>query len=304
MNTTESLEEFYTRTHIPQNGIFTRNNGHINVYNREHCVGTTPYRRRDFYKISLINEGGTIHYANKSIELKEPALAFSNPMVPYAWEPGSECPTGYFCIFTEEFIQLHDKNHQLADAPMYKPNGNPVFFISDEQQKFLTSIFEKMKQELISEYPHKQELLYTFIQLVIHEALKTKPADNYFRQQNASSRISDLFIELLERQFPIEHSGQVLKLKTAADYASQLAVHVNHLNRSVKENTGRTTSGHIAGRIISEAKMLLAHTHWNINEIAYALGFEYPSYFNSFFRRHTNTTPRAFRSKEILETME
>lgn len=296
----ESLEEFYRRTRIPQNGIFTRNNGHINVYNREHCADTTPYRRRDFYKISLINEGGTIHYANKSIQLDGPALSFSNPMVPYAWEPASGCPTGYFCIFTEEFIQQHDKNHLLADAPMYKPDGNPVFFISAEQQKFLTGIFEKMEQELRSEYVHRQELLYTYIQLFIHEALKTKPADNYFRQQNASSRISDLFIELLERQFPIDHPGQVLKLRTAADYASQLAVHVNHLNRSVKENTGKTTSAYIAERVISEAKLLLAHTSWNINEIAYALGFEYPSYFNNFFRRHVHTTPRAFRNEEVL----
>lgn len=300
MKQSESLEEFYRRARIPQKGLFTCNNGHINVYNREHCRGKAVYRRRDFYKISLIEEGGSMHYANKSIMLDKPALVFSNPMIPYSWEPGGNPPLGYFCIFTEDFVRAQDKNHLITDAPMYKPDGNPVFFIAEDQLAFLRPIFKKMKQELTSDYVHKQALLYTYIQLFIHEAMKMKPADNYFRQRNASSRISDLFFELLERQFPIEGPQQVLQLRTAADYASQLAIHVNYLNRSVKEATGKTTSGHIADRVVNEAKMLLTHTDWNINEIAYSLGFEYPSYFNHFFKRHANATPRSFRNEEVV----
>lgn len=295
----ESLREFYQRTRIAHPGIFTCKEGHFNVYNREHCSGKTVYRRRDFYKISLINEGGFIHYADKSIALQQPALVFSNPMIPYAFEPSAGKQTGYFCLFTEDFVAKQDKSHLLTDAPMFKPGGYPVFFIHENQQHFLSDIFERMKTELATDYVHKYALLYHYVQILIHEALKMRPAENYFSQQNASSRISDLFLELLERQFPVEEPHQGLKLRTPADYASRLSIHVNYLNRSVKENTGKTTSSHIADRIASEAKILLLHTTWNVNEIAYALGFEYPSYFNSFFRRHVSTTPRAFRSDEI-----
>lgn len=304
MNDAESLEEFYCRTRVPQKGLFTRNNGHINVYNRAHCSRSTPYRRRDFYKISLINEGGVVHYADKSIELSRPALVFSNPMIPYAFEAAPGKQTGYFCLFTAEFIQGAEQNHLLMDAPMFRPGGFPVFFITAEQQHFLNGIFERMQADLASDYVHKEALLHNYIQLFIHEALKMKPADNYFKQQNASSRIAELFIELLERQFPIEQLQQVLQLKTAADYANQLAVHVNYLNRAVKEHTGKTTSELIADRVISEAKILLMHTRWNINEVAYALGFEYPSYFNHFFRRHVQVTPRAFRNETHYAKMD
>lgn len=63
----------------------------------------------------------------------------------------------------------------------------------------------------------------------------------------------------------------------------------------MKEVTGKPTTAHIADRIISEAKALLQHTDWSIAEIAYALGFEYPTYFNNFFKKKTGEIPKAIR---------
>jgi len=76
-------------------------------------------------------------------------------------------------------------------------------------------------------------------------------------------------------------------------------VHVNYLNRAVKEVTGKPTTAHISERIISEAKALLQHTSWNIADIAYALGFEYSSYFNNYFKRMTGTNPTLLRVQEV-----
>ena len=80
---------------------------------------------------------------------------------------------------------------------------------------------------------------------------------------------------------------------------SLLAVHANHLNRSVKEVTGKSTTTHITERIITEAKALLQHTDWTIAEIAYALGFEYPTYFNNYFKRMTGTVPSNLRMQLV-----
>jgi AraC-like DNA-binding protein len=84
-------------------------------------------------------------------------------------------------------------------------------------------------------------------------------------------------------------------LKTAQAFADKLAVHVNHLNRSVKQVTGKSTTTHISERIVTEAKALLQHTNWTVAEIAYALGFDYPSYFNNFFKKMTGSSPTTFR---------
>ena len=49
----------------------------------------------------------------------------------------------------------------------------------------------------------------------------------------------------------------------------------------------------------SEAKALLLHTDWNVADIAYSLGFEYPTYFNNFFKKLTGTNPMSLRGAEV-----
>jgi AraC family transcriptional activator of pobA len=296
MKHNESLQEFYQRHEPLKHTAPDAGRGHINVYSRaDYCARVTPYNRRDFYKISLVIGTGTLYYADKGIEINAPALMFSSPAIPYAWEARSEQQGGYFCLFTDEFFSVDGRTKSLQELPMFAVGGTPVFFLTAEQVSFVSNLFTNMLTEIQSEYVYKYDLLRSYASLIIHEALKMQPADAYFKHSNASSRITSLFIELLERQFPIDTPRHVLSLKTAADYANCLSVHVNHLNRSVKDITGKTTTEHISERIVKEARALLMHTDWSVSEIAYSLGFEYPSYFNNFFRKQTSVTPSSIR---------
>ena len=73
-------------------------------------------------------------------------------------------------------------------------------------------------------------------------------------------------------------------------------MHVNHLNRVVKETTEKTTTQLITERIVQDAKILLKHTAWNVSEIAYALGFGKATHFNNFFKKHLELSPVKFRN--------
>jgi AraC family transcriptional activator of pobA len=170
-----------------------------------------------------------------------------------------------------------------------------VIRLNNDQIIFITGIFQKMLAVYNGDYPYKGELIRNCIELIIHEALRIQPSQSGSPVVNAATRITHLFLDLLERQFPIERSADPLKLRTAQNFAESLAVHVNYLNRTVKEVTGKPTSVHIAERITSEAKALLKHTDWSVADIAYALGFEYPTYFNNYFKRVTGATPKSFR---------
>src|SRR5690606_41784490 len=64
--------------------------------------------------------------------------------------------------------------------------------------------------------------------------------------------------------------NQTIQLRTASDFANTLKIHVNYLNKVLKETTGKTTTEIIASRINQEAKILLRQTTWNISEIAYS----------------------------------
>jgi AraC-like DNA-binding protein len=253
-----------------------------------------PYSRRDYYKIWMIKTQGRIHYATRTVDIEQPALIFSNPRVPYAFESGSVAG-GYMCIFTESFLKVNGRAESLQDSPLIRIGANAVFFPDQGQFDFISSLYEKMLMEMDSSYVHKLDVIRQYVNLIIHEGMKLEPALNTIRYHNASERIASLFLELLERQFPIDSPEHALKLRKASDYAENLSIHVNHLNHAVREITGKPTSVHIADRMIMEAKALLLHTDLSIAEIAYCLGFDYPNYFNSFFKKNTGLTPLSIR---------
>ncbi len=257
------------------------------------------YSRKDFYKINITTGKFIFHYADRSLETDDTFLFFGNPHVPYSCEGVSKKFYGYTCIFTEDFLKSGGRSESLQQSPLFKLGGTPVLKIDKEQKEFITSVFKRMIKEQENDYAFKDELIRNYIYLIIHEAVKLQPTENFSKQKNAAQRITAVFLELLERQFPIESPDRPLELKTAQDYAKNLYVHVNHLNSSVKEVTGKPTTTHIGDRIISEAKALLQHTDWNISDIAYALGFEYPTYFNNFFKKKTGNIPKSLRAAHL-----
>jgi AraC-like DNA-binding protein len=305
-----SLEEFYKEAalflgrdinDLLPPGI-TKEIGHFNVFDIAETIeevkrkAVMPYNRRAYYKISLIQGKNRAEYADKVIEIEKNALLFATPKIPYHWLPQDPRQSGSFCVFTEEFMSKNKSGVVLDDLPIFKAGGYPVFQISDEEAKEISMSFAKMKKEISSDYAYKYDLLRNYILELIHYGQKLQPATGLYTVQNASSRITSLFIELLERQFPIDSQSQVLKLRTAKDYAGMLAVHVNHLNKVLKESTGKTTTDIISNRVVQEAKILLKHTDWNISEIAYSLGFEEVSHFSNFFKKQASVAPLAFRS--------
>jgi AraC-like DNA-binding protein len=296
---TETIEDFY-RNKFNKETDLLHDISHFNVFKMEDCFGPgkqpVVYTRRDFYKITLLRGHNIYHYADKSIEVKGSTLLFFSPHVPYTFQPITEYPGGYFLIFREAFFAEKIRD-SLKDFPMFSiRDSKPSYFLNEEQDAQVSLIFNKMLEEIQSDYKFKYDLIRNYVTELFHFALKLQPGELLHKQTNANSRITEVFSELLERQFPITSPGQKFSLRSAKDFADQLAVHVNHLNRAIKETTGKTTTELIAERITIEAKALLKHTSWNISEISYCLGFEEPSHFNNFFKRHAATTPSAYRT--------
>lgn len=299
MNKTESLREFYEHKFQAVPDKLQQDIGHFNVFRLEDCVvdgqSTVSYSRRDFYKISLLRGSTIFHYADKTTEVKGSALVFFNPQVPYGWEALSDDNTGYFCIFRESFFTGATRGH-LHDLPMMTPGSIPSYPLTKAQDKEVTQLFKKMLAEINTDYVYKYDLLRSYLMEVIHYALKMQPSETLYQHADAKSRITAVFTDLLERQFPIESPSQRFVMRSANDFAKQLSVHVNHLNRAIRDTTGKTTTAHIAERITAEAMALLKHTNWNVSEISYALGFEEPAHFSNFFKKQTSITPGAFRT--------
>ncbi|WP_235917493.1 hypothetical protein [Hymenobacter busanensis] len=186
------------------------------AYEVDTAVNPGPtYRRRDFYKVALMTSPCTVHYADRSIDISGNSLLFANPHIPYSLELQAPRLKGYSFLFTEAFMKENDRSESLHQSPLFKVGGTPIFHLGDEQAAYAKSIFQKIPAEQDTGYLFKNDLIRTYIQLLIHEALRMQPTESFVQHKNASSRITALFQELLERMFPVESPQQALPLKSA-----------------------------------------------------------------------------------------
>jgi AraC family transcriptional activator of pobA len=255
----------------------------------------TNYSRRDFYKIWLINNKGLLHLPDQIIHIDNPAIVYLNPLIPYTFEPVEKDRTGYWCIFTEEFLNSNTRNEPGGIPSLFSLDNPGIYFLNAQNRAVVNFLFEQIALDFNSDYPFKYESIKDKIALLIHEGNKMKPVGQIEKKQNAASRITSTFLNLLEKQYPIANPEVPLKLRKPSDFAQELAIHVNHLNAVVQEITGKSTRDHIAGRMISESKALLNFSDWNVADIAYSLGFDYPNHFITFFKKHTGITPTSLR---------
>lgn len=271
--------------------------GHLNMFRLypkpKEAKRSLPYRRRDFYKFMFVRGNVDFHYADRVVEIKKQALVFSNPQIPYSVKNLDKVIDGSYCIMSRAKFNDHI---ELQKYPVFTPQGHHIFELTDELAVEVETIFEKMHEDLSSTYVHKDDLIVNRILELMHITMKLNPT--IFLEEHkasASNRITTVFLELLERQFPIDTDHPMINFKLASEFASQLNIHVNHLNRAIKEITQRTTSQVINERILKEAKIMLQQSDWSVKEIAFSLGFKEPSHFHNFFKKHVQKSPMTFR---------
>lgn len=296
----ETIEDYYRR--IRENKIrmfdtddFETGKSHFNISMRKYCSFKSPYNRRDYYKVSFILGKGTFHYGHQELYIDRPALFFPSPNIPYSWECESDIQEGYFCLFNQEFFNGNSEFKLFKKTSMFKEWSMPIVFLTEEQTQLVTLYFEQIYKLNNSAYPFRCSSIKNHLASVLHLALENRMEDIDLNELPANIRLYRLFDELLNKQFPLDSPAYPLALKTASDFAEHLNVHVNHLNSSVKAVTHLTTTQIIKERMFEESKNLLKYTNWDIAEIGYTLGFDQPSHFNNFFKKHANTSPLKFK---------
>lgn len=125
--------------------------------------------------------------------------------------------------------------------------------------------------------------LRAIVQLIVHE--------NKNECENISSQ-SGLFVRFLEKI--LLHGNRFFSV---AQYAEMLFISEEALYIAVKEYSGQSPKKIIDHYILLEAKRQLSFEFKSIKEIAHDLGFDYPSYFNKFFKKNVGETPLEFRKR-------
>ncbi len=294
----ETLDEFYKHKFNTYPENLHNTIGQFNVFQIETRMRKNEelpiHVRRNFFKIMLFSGENTFRYGNQNIKVSGNTLLFFHPNIPYSYLPLSAKTKGYFCVFKSEFFQGNYKL-DLDNIPLFKSSNPPIFQLSEIHYQKTEKLIVKMLHEVQGDYMYKYDLIKNYVSELYFLAMKWTPPENLFQYGDASKRITIIFAELLEQQFPIQYKLDKLKLRLPNEYAAKMFIHVNYLNRCVKKVTGKTTSQHIFERIGTEAKILLKHTDWTISEISETLGFDDLAHFNKFFKNQTGINPTSFR---------
>ncbi len=272
----------------------------FNIFNLESIPVTHTkslnYNRREYYKASLMSGHARFHYADQSFEINGHALIFTNPMLPYKYEPLGKVQTGFFCIFTPAFFGQHE---HLEQYPLYQSANNAIIRLNDQEFDYYNALFNRIYNEIKSDYNFKFDYIRALLAEIIHDAQKKQPALGAAnKDSNSYERITLLFNELLERQFPLDMGNEKMKFNIPSHFASQLNIHVNHLNKVLNKTVGQSTTQIIKKRIIQEAKILLKTTNLPISEIGWRLCFEESNHFSTFFKNQEGLTPKQYRQSD------
>lgn len=162
-----------------------------------------------------------------------------------------------------------------------------------DAQKAKWSLLLKL---LAEEYKlHKREtkkVLRSYLNIILFELERCYNPVGLVKPRNIKQEKVQEFERLIDKHFEVK--------KLPSSYAELLHVSANYLNKICKEETGQTAGELIRKRITIEAQRLLHYTNYSINEIADKLGFENPSYFITFFKKQTGSTPEQFRKNPAL----
>lgn len=184
--------------------------------------------------------------------------------------------SGFWLHFSDSFL-----SHTNIDISDWM--AKPVIHFSENEMKNLIVLLQRM--EVLNEDYQNTELIKLYLATFLVEVKKS--ADFTHRQQfTAAEKITLEFKRLLNLN--------VSKQKSVFAYAEQINISPNHLNKSVKSVTGKSASLLIDEMLLLEAKVLIRLNKMSFSEIAFEIGFEDPSYFGRFFKKHSGLTPTEF----------
>ncbi len=197
-------------------------------------------------------------------------------------------PQGKLIIFTDGFLDALLSNMRLSIfSPSHLSNNySPTFkltpLLNESCEVFLSEI--EKEQDNLEPSSH---LLQLMLATLLTKLIDARPKENTQYISESRSKIFLLFIKNIELNFK--------KTREATQYAKVLNITYKALNQICKLASNQTAKQLIDAHTILEAKRQLAVDNIQIQQLAYAFGFDEVTNFVKYFKKHTLLTPTQFK---------
>lgn len=288
-----TVEEFTDRYGFPSSG-----HPLISV-NRLAGVNYTlpPQQTIQFNMYSIVFKQGvncTSMYGWREYDFSKGLMSFFAPGQIMHWDASVDLSqsSGWLLVFHPDFIRRYPLGAKISRLKFFSYDTNEALHMSDAERVIIEGLLENIQRECNNNIDeHSQDIIVSQIDLLLNYA------DRFYKRQfrtrfSVETDIVTRFQSVLQKHFENDQH----KLITAGNIASELSMSTNYLSELLRNLTGMSAQQHIHAYLIDKAKSLLLTTQLSANEIAYMLGFEYPSYFNRLFKNKTGQTPVEFRN--------
>lgn len=249
-----------------------------------------PFRSQ-YYTIMLVVEG-TIALQINMFEyvLRLNNLIFVSPEAIKDFKTVSKDFSMIVILFTTNHFHYSPLNQSFADVFRYFAEKTH-FFINNslsnvEDIKHLATILQNRNTK--NQKSRKVEDLIFYAILNVIEDILTHQKNNFPNERIDKRRnLIFSFFQLLPKH--------IRRHRTVNFYADKLNITSKYLTATLREETRKSASKHIANMVLLEAKVLLNNRNLSISEIADTLGFPDQFTFSKYFKRYSGINPSVYR---------
>jgi len=246
-----------------------------------HTGGYDPHRH-DFQEVIIITRGGASHridWEDHHLDGPHAVLVAQGKVHVFRTLPGTR---GWVLEFAPEILPrtsswLFSHFFALTHVPL-----------EDEPCRKRVQALCGLMEELQEEAGQGEGTVYLLAALLsMLDGLVQRATLQGRPDRSSDFHLLKEFMGQLDAHYQVE--------KEPAFYAQRLRVNPRRLAAVCRKLMGRTPSGLLEERCMVEAKRFLVQSELTVQQIAFQLGYEDPSYFTKVFRKVVRTTPRSFR---------
>lgn len=236
-----------------------------------------------FYQIIWLTEGkATFRIDFRDITIKANEILIISAGQVCVFDTKSDY-SGKIILFTRAFFTITelDSNFLYTSEILNPINLNKTVSICPQLAENLIALLNEELKHTVDKY--QEGIAQSFLRILLFEIERQLTVIPYSSPNNIGRK----FYNTVELHFRENRNTEF--------YAKLLGINEKALSKEVKALTGRTPKRYIDSRIILEAKRLLSYSSLSIKEVGFELGFDEPTNFNKYFRKHSNITPAQFR---------
>ena len=197
---------------------------------------------------------------------------------------------GFGVLFQKDFLLKPGAQQWVQSLPIFSRFlSSPLLELTDAEKPMFHALLEEMEKEYHSETILKYDALEALLTLML-----VKLSRLYEKTKGEKISVEEQHIITLESLINKQYKSN----RSVVEYASQLYMTPQNLNRITKKAIGKSVSELINEKLIIEIKRYLIYTDMSSEEIAHFFNFYDNSYFTKTFKKAVGETPKAFRKKQ------